>query len=81
MNLYCALQSLLIIAGALFLDNGIEIADKVFSKTLFLEVELLEVWMNFSPHPLQVIKKFLIIKCKIFLKSKLRENIQIGGHF
>ncbi|KAF5287701.1 hypothetical protein FQA39_LY15801 [Lamprigera yunnana] len=40
--------------GALFLDGGIEVADKVFSKTLFkVEPDLHEVWMNIPRHPLQ----------------------------
>ncbi|XP_055946835.1 ribonuclease 3-like isoform X3 [Argiope bruennichi] len=39
--------------GALFLDGGIEVADKVFSKTLFPEPELQEVWKNYPLHPLQ----------------------------
>ncbi|KAK4883143.1 hypothetical protein RN001_006462 [Aquatica leii] len=40
--------------GALFLDGGIEVADKVFSKTLFkIESDLFEVWMNLPRHPLQ----------------------------
>ncbi|KAK5650502.1 hypothetical protein RI129_001531 [Pyrocoelia pectoralis] len=40
--------------GALFLDGGIEVADKVFSKTLFkTDSDLLEVWMNLPRHPLQ----------------------------
>ncbi|XP_067003035.1 ribonuclease 3 [Anabrus simplex] len=41
--------------GALFLDGGIEVADKVFGNTLFsYEPQLLDVWENLSPHPLQV---------------------------
>ncbi|XP_022906494.1 ribonuclease 3 [Onthophagus taurus] len=40
--------------GALFLDGGIEIVDKVFSNTLFKEdPDLYEVWVNLPPHPLQ----------------------------
>ncbi|XP_075231258.1 ribonuclease 3 drosha [Lycorma delicatula] len=40
--------------GALFLDGGIEVADKVFGETLFkTDSELLEVWVNYPPHPLQ----------------------------
>ncbi|XP_035232949.1 ribonuclease 3-like, partial [Stegodyphus dumicola] len=39
--------------GALFLDDGIEVADRVFSQTLFTEPELYEVWQNYPPHPLQ----------------------------
>lgn len=40
--------------GALFLDGGIEIADKVFAETLFKQdPDLLDVWVNYPPHPLQ----------------------------
>ncbi|XP_046992547.1 ribonuclease 3 isoform X1 [Schistocerca americana] len=40
--------------GALFLDGGIGVADKVFSETLFKEdLDLLDVWVNYPPHPLQ----------------------------
>ena len=40
--------------GALFLDGEINVADKVFSNTLFLnEKDLLRVWVNYPPHPLQ----------------------------
>nr|WJM99460.1 ribonuclease 3 [Ips calligraphus] len=40
--------------GALFLDGGIDVADRVFSNTLFRnEPELLKVWVNLPPHPLQ----------------------------
>ncbi|XP_059350405.1 LOW QUALITY PROTEIN: ribonuclease 3-like [Daphnia carinata] len=40
--------------GALFLDGGISVADKVFSNTLFMdEKDLLDVWVNYPPHPLQ----------------------------
>ncbi|KAJ8919099.1 hypothetical protein NQ315_012084 [Exocentrus adspersus] len=41
--------------GSLFLDGGIEVADKVFSSTLFhtQDKELYEVWVNLPPHPLQ----------------------------
>ncbi|XP_054713969.1 ribonuclease 3-like [Uloborus diversus] len=39
--------------GALFLDNGIEVADKVFAITLFTEPQLLAVWKNYPLHPLQ----------------------------
>lgn len=44
--------------GALFLDGGIDIVDKVFGKTLFLhdESHLGEVWFNLPKHPLQVIR-------------------------
>ncbi|KAK7873256.1 hypothetical protein R5R35_011330 [Gryllus longicercus] len=41
--------------GALFLDGGIGVADKVFSETLFgHNTDLLEVWVDLPPHPLQV---------------------------
>ena len=40
--------------GALFLDGEINVADKVFSNTLFInEKDLLRVWVNYPPHPLQ----------------------------
>jgi ribonuclease-3 len=40
--------------GALFLDGGIEVADRIFSNTLFAEdSELLKVWVNYPKHPLQ----------------------------
>ncbi|XP_071455436.1 ribonuclease 3 [Hetaerina americana] len=40
--------------GALFLDGGIDVADKVFAETLFKsEGELLDVWVNYPSHPLQ----------------------------
>ncbi|KAL1429496.1 hypothetical protein MTO96_016127 [Rhipicephalus appendiculatus] len=39
--------------GALFLDSGIKVADRVFSTTLFSEPDLLDVWINYPPHPLQ----------------------------
>ncbi|XP_018576714.1 ribonuclease 3 [Anoplophora glabripennis] len=41
--------------GSLFLDGGIEVADKVFSATLFnkQDSELYEIWVNLPPHPLQ----------------------------
>lgn len=40
--------------GALFLDGGIEVADKVFSNTLFCDNRgLLDVWVNYPPHPIQ----------------------------
>ncbi|KAK9871667.1 hypothetical protein WA026_014115 [Henosepilachna vigintioctopunctata] len=42
------------VMGALFLDGGIDVADKVFSETLFLKGSaLLDVWSNLPPHPLQ----------------------------
>ncbi|XP_031346372.1 ribonuclease 3 isoform X2 [Photinus pyralis] len=40
--------------GALFLDGGIEVADKVFSNTLFKsDPDLFDVWMKLPRHPLQ----------------------------
>lgn len=40
--------------GALFLDGEIDMAGKVFSNTLFMsEKDLLHVWVNYPPHPLQ----------------------------
>nr|WJN65753.1 Drosha transcript 2068 [Hypothenemus hampei] len=58
--------------GALFLDGGIDVADRVFSKTLFQNhPQLLQVWVNLPPHPLQEqeptgdrhwIQKFEILK-------------------
>ncbi|XP_050428632.1 ribonuclease 3 [Adelges cooleyi] len=40
--------------GALFLDGGIEVADRVFGKTFFRESpELLNIWVNYPKHPLQ----------------------------
>ncbi|KAF7266904.1 hypothetical protein GWI33_019831 [Rhynchophorus ferrugineus] len=40
--------------GALFLDGGIDVADNVFSNTLYKDnAELLKVWVNLPPHPLQ----------------------------
>lgn len=42
--------------GALFLDGGIKVADKVFGEVFFKENEykdLLDVWVNYPPHPLQ----------------------------
>lgn len=41
--------------GALFLDGGIDVADKVFGKTLLFHNDegLLNEWVNYPPHPLQ----------------------------
>lgn len=40
--------------GALFLDGGIKVPDKVFGQTLFKDhLELYEIWKNLPPHPLQ----------------------------
>ncbi|KAK6620188.1 hypothetical protein RUM44_006589 [Polyplax serrata] len=40
--------------GALFLDGGIESANKVFGNTLYGDDEdCLDVWFNYPPHPLQ----------------------------
>ena len=39
--------------GALFLDGGVPLADKVFSKALFqTEDDLLDIWSALPPHPL-----------------------------
>lgn len=40
--------------GALFLDGGIEVADRVFGKTFFGDsLELHDIWVNYPKHPLQ----------------------------
>ncbi|XP_068969923.1 ribonuclease 3 [Bombus flavifrons] len=40
--------------GSLFLDGGIEVADRVFGETLFkAEEDLGKVWVNYPKHPLQ----------------------------
>ncbi|XP_076755408.1 ribonuclease 3 drosha [Xylocopa sonorina] len=40
--------------GSLFLDGGIEVADRVFGETLFKDEEDLgKVWVNYPKHPLQ----------------------------
>lgn len=39
--------------GALFMDGGIELADTIFSKTLFEEEKHLKTWQELPPHPLQ----------------------------
>ncbi|XP_050446500.1 ribonuclease 3 [Cataglyphis hispanica] len=40
--------------GSLFLDGGIEVADRVFGETLFKgEENLGKVWVNYPRHPLQ----------------------------
>lgn len=40
--------------GALFLDGGIEVADRVFGKTFYGDSpELLDIWVNYPKHPLQ----------------------------
>ncbi|XP_012145927.1 ribonuclease 3 drosha [Megachile rotundata] len=40
--------------GSLFLDGGIEVADRVFGETLFKdEDDLAKVWVNYPKHPLQ----------------------------
>ncbi|KAK2171819.1 hypothetical protein NP493_1022g00005 [Ridgeia piscesae] len=40
--------------GALFLDGGIELADRVFGETLYDDnPKLLDIWSNLPPHPLQ----------------------------
>ena len=39
--------------GALFLDGGIDVADRVFSHTLFADnPPLLDVWVNYPKHPI-----------------------------
>ncbi|XP_060592799.1 ribonuclease 3-like [Ruditapes philippinarum] len=38
--------------GALYLDGGIELADRVFSRTCFPEEDLLDTWVNCPKHPL-----------------------------
>ena len=41
--------------GALFLDGGLEIADKIFGEILFKsQSELMDVWQNLPKHPLQI---------------------------
>ncbi|XP_022191587.2 ribonuclease 3 [Nilaparvata lugens] len=39
--------------GALFLDGGIEVADKVFGETFISDKQHLDVWVNYPRHPLQ----------------------------
>ncbi|VVC31592.1 Hypothetical protein CINCED_3A011879 [Cinara cedri] len=40
--------------GALFLDGGIEVADRVFGETFFKDSpKYLEIWVNYPKHPLQ----------------------------
>lgn len=39
--------------GALFLDGGIDVADRIFSQTLFKEDGLYNIWINYPQHPLQ----------------------------
>lgn len=40
--------------GALFLDGGIAVADRVFGKTFYKDSpELLDIWVNYPKHPLQ----------------------------
>ncbi|KAK4310674.1 hypothetical protein Pmani_017774 [Petrolisthes manimaculis] len=40
--------------GAIFLDSGIEEADKVLSSTLFKNESVLHsIWVNYPPHPIQ----------------------------
>jgi len=44
-----------VVSGSLFLDGGIDVADKVFGEALFMdEPDLLYVWVNVPQHPLQV---------------------------
>jgi len=40
--------------GALFLDGGIDVADRVFGKTFYRDSpEYLDIWVNYPKHPLQ----------------------------
>nr|XP_050860031.1 ribonuclease 3 [Vespula vulgaris] len=40
--------------GSLFLDGGIEVADRIFGETLFKdEDDLAKIWVNYPKHPLQ----------------------------
>lgn len=40
--------------GALFLDGGIEVADRVFGETFYKNnPEYLDIWVNYPKHPLQ----------------------------
>lgn len=40
--------------GALFLDGGIEVADRVFGETFYKDSpEYLDIWVNYPKHPLQ----------------------------
>lgn len=40
--------------GALFLDGGIDIADRVFGETFYKDSpEFLDIWVNYPKHPLQ----------------------------
>lgn len=40
--------------GALFLDGGIDVADRVFGKTFYKNSpEYLDIWVNYPRHPLQ----------------------------
>lgn len=40
--------------GALFLDGGIDVADRVFGKTFYRDSpEYLDIWVNYPRHPLQ----------------------------
>ncbi|UYV73707.1 DROSHA [Cordylochernes scorpioides] len=48
-------DSALLLPGALFLDDGLQTADNVFSKILFEEKELVEIWKQMPKHPLQVL--------------------------
>lgn len=41
--------------GAIYLDGGIDEADKVYAHALFgAEPKLYQTWTNFDPHPLQM---------------------------
>lgn len=48
-------KSFITCGGSLFLDGGIDVADKVFGEALFKdEPAMLDVWVNVPLHPLQV---------------------------
>jgi len=41
--------------GAIFLDGGIDVADRVFGETFYKNSpELLDIWVNYPKHPLQL---------------------------
>ena len=40
--------------GALFLDGGLDVADRVYGEVLYDDdPELHELWVDYPPHPLQ----------------------------
>ena len=39
--------------GALFLDGGVDLVDKIFAKTLFDDLDLVRTWKQLPLHPLQ----------------------------